>query len=128
MNIEEARDFALSLPFATEDEFAEGWISYRVDGKWFMLIELAAPEPRLTLKFSPAEGEMLRGLYPEILPGFHMNHRHWSNIYLQGTLRDDFIESLIRRSYALVASALKKSSPVYSAVREMAESCLAAPI
>ena len=70
MNIEEARDFALALPFATEDEFAEGWISYRIDGKWFMLIQFDAPEPRITLKFAPDENEELHACAPSAtLPG-----------------------------------------------------------
>lgn len=121
MNIEQARECALSLPFSTEDEFAQGWISYRIDGKWFMLIQLDAPEPRIALKFRPEEGAELRERHSEVQPAFHMNHRHWSDIYLNGGLADGFVCSLIRRSYALVAAGLKKSSSVYVAVNELAE-------
>lgn len=121
MNIEQARDIALSAPFATEDEFAQGWISYRIDGKWFMLIQLDAPEPRIALKFRPEEGIELRGRHPEITPAYHMNHQHWSDVYLNGSLHDEFIERLICRSYALVTSKLKKSSTIYQDVHEYAE-------
>lgn len=125
MNIEQARDIALSAPFATEDEFAPGWISYRIDGKWFMLIQLDAPEPRIALKFLLEEGIELRSLHPEITPAYHMNHQHWSDVYLNGGLHDELIERLIRRSYALVASKLKKSSAIYQDIREYAEMELA---
>ena len=128
MNLEEARDFALVLPFATEDEFAEGWISYRIDGKWFMLIQLDAPEPRITLKFTPDENEELREHHSEIQEGYHMNHRHWSCINLNGALGDRFVEMLIRRSYALVASKLPKSSVHYSDIIEFAKDEIKLPL
>ena len=48
MNIEEARIFALSLNSnVTEDLFADEWVSFRIGGKWFMLMQLDAPEPRV---------------------------------------------------------------------------------
>ena len=124
MDIEQARNAALALPFATEDEFAEGWISFRIDGKWFMLIQLDAPEPRLTLKFTPEEGMMLRERHAEIGPGYHMNHRHWSCVGLEGRLKDDFVEKLIRRSYALVASKLPKASPHRNDIADRAKEWL----
>ena len=124
MNIEQARDFALALPFVSEDEFAEGWISYRIDGKWFMLIQLDAPEPRITLKFTPEENEALRERYSEIEEGFHMNHRHWSCVRLDGRLQEGFVSQLIGRSYALVASRLSRSSMHFSDVHELAQSML----
>ena len=114
MNIEQARDWALSMPFATEDEFAPQWVSYRIDGKWFMLIQLDAPEPRIALKLPPADNIELRTRYSAIRPAYHMNHTHWSDIYLNGEISDNMIEQLIRRSYALVASKLPKSSVYYS--------------
>jgi len=53
MNIEEAREYALSLPLAEESLFAEDWVQYRVCGKWFMLIWLNAPEQRVAVKCNP---------------------------------------------------------------------------
>jgi len=53
MNIEEAREYALSLPLAEESLFAEDWVQYKVCGKWFMLIWLNAPEQRVAVKCDP---------------------------------------------------------------------------
>lgn len=50
MKFDEARIFALSLsPSVTEDLFAEDWISFRIAGKWFMLMQLDTPEPRVAV-------------------------------------------------------------------------------
>ena len=56
MNIEEVRDYALSLGNVTEELFAENWISFRIAGKWFLLIQLDAPEPRIAVKLPPEVG------------------------------------------------------------------------
>ena len=54
MNIEEVRQYALGLDAAvTEDEFAENWLSWRIGGKWFMLMQLDAPQPRVAVKLPP---------------------------------------------------------------------------
>ena len=120
MNIEQARDVALSMPFATEDEFYPQWISYRIDGKWFMLIQLDAPEPRVAVKLPPVDNIELRARYNAIRPAYHMNHTHWSDLYLNGDLSDTMIGQLIRRSYALVASKLPKSSVHYGDIHSVA--------
>ncbi len=39
MNIEQVREFALGInPQVTEELFAENWISWRIFGKWFLLM------------------------------------------------------------------------------------------
>ena len=41
MSLEEVREFALSLhENVTEQLFAENWISWRIAGKWFLLMQL----------------------------------------------------------------------------------------
>ena len=80
MNIEQVREFALSLhPEVTEELFAEQWISWRIGGKWFLLMQLDAPEPRVAVKLPPDEGLELRVQYDGIRPAYHMNKNHWSN-------------------------------------------------
>lgn len=107
MDIEEVREYALSLSNATEDLFAENWISFRIGGKWFLLMQLDAPQPRIAVKLPPEEGSMLREQYEGIQPAYHMNKTHWNDLYLE-QLDNSLIRQLILRSYQLVASRLSK--------------------
>jgi predicted DNA-binding protein (MmcQ/YjbR family) len=108
MNIEQVRMFALSLKGVTEALFAgDDWISFSVEGKWFMLLQLDAPLPRVAVKLAPETGLMLRDQYEWVTPAYHMNKEHWNDLYLD-QLDDDFIEKCIRDSYSLVVSKLSK--------------------
>ena len=104
MNIEQVREFALSLhPEVTEELFAEQWISWRIGGKWFLLMQLDAPEPRVAVKLPPEEGLELRVQYDGIRPAYHMNKTHWNDLYLNH-LDDTLVRELITRSFRIVAS------------------------
>ena len=103
MNIEQVREFALSLhPEVTEELFAEQWISWRIGGKWFLLMQLDAPEPRVAVKLPPEEGLELRVQYDGIRPAYHMNKTHWNDLYLNH-LDDTLVRELITRSFHIVA-------------------------
>ncbi|MBO4613676.1 MAG: MmcQ/YjbR family DNA-binding protein [Bacteroidales bacterium] len=103
MNIEEVREFALSLhPEITEVLFAEQWISWRIFGKWFLLMQLDAPEPRVAVKLPPDEGAELRVQYNGVQPAYHMNKTHWNDLYLN-QLDDTLVRELITRSFQIVA-------------------------
>ena len=115
MNIEEVRDYCLSLPRATEDfPFDESTLAFRVMGKIFALIDLEGPE-WFVLKCNPDYAIDLRERYPEITPAWHMNMRHWIELNLFGSLPDSLVRSLINQSYTQVVSKLpqkqKKENP-----------------
>lgn len=106
MNIEEVRTFALSLSTdVTEELFAEEWISWRIGGKWFLLMQLDAPEPRVAVKLLPEVAIDLRERYDGVRPAYHMNKRHWSDLYLD-QLNDQFVKQQITASFQLVYSKL----------------------
>ena len=108
MNIEEVREFALSLhPEITEVLFAEQWISWRIFGKWFLLMQLDAPEPRVAVKLPPDEGAELRVQYDGVQPAYHMNKTHWNDLYLN-QLDDTLVRKLITRSFQIVAGKRQK--------------------
>lgn len=112
MNIETLRDYCLSLPLATEDipfDFNNygGIVGFRVQGRIFAMIDTANPK-FFALKCEPDLAIDLRDRYPEITPAWHMNKRHWNQVDIFGALPDELIESMIRRSYALVAAKLPK--------------------
>ncbi len=108
MDIEAVREYALSLhPEVTEELFAEEWISWRIAGKWFLLMQLDAPEPRVAVKLTPETAIELRERYDGVRPAYHMNKKHWSDLYLN-ELDESFIKEQIRSSYQLVVNRLPK--------------------
>lgn len=107
----------LGVPGAVRDFKVEwGWDRYFVGGKMFAA--LCAPgephaaayagHPLLTLKADPAEGELYRSQYPDILPGFYCDKRNWISIRLDGSVPDEEIRRLCQRSYELVFAKLTK--------------------
>ena len=110
MDIEQARLFALSLPSATEDmPFGPDCVVFRVGGKVFMLLQLDAPEPQVAVKLPPEMGMELRERYGAVRPAYHMNKRHWNDIYLEhNELTDQQIEAWIATSYATVRNKLPR--------------------
>ena len=106
MNIEDVRAYALSLhEQVTEELFAEQWVSWKIAGKWFLLMQLDAPEPRVAVKLQPETGAALREKHEGVRPAYHMNKTHWSDLYLN-LLDDAFVQEQIRISYNLVVSRL----------------------
>ena len=110
-------DFLLSMPGAVWDYKAEwGWDRYRVGEKMFAALckpglEHAANyagHPLLTLKCDPLEAELLRGQYPDILPGFYMDKRNWISIRLDGAVPQELIQLLCAKSYRRVLQTLSK--------------------
>lgn len=106
MNIEEAREFCLTLPGVTEDEFAQDWISYRIGGKWFLIFWLFAPEPRVAVKCEPDLALELRERFRGVEPAFHLNKKYWNDLYLEKDLDDEEIKKWIRHSYDIVLGKL----------------------
>jgi predicted DNA-binding protein (MmcQ/YjbR family) len=82
---------------------------YKVAGKMFALIAEDARPPRLSVKLPPEEGVALRAEYPDhVLPGYHLNKRHWNTIILDGVLDSDEVLTLLRQSYDLVVAGLPR--------------------
>ena len=75
----------------------------------FALVGINDDPLRLNLKCDPAKAEILREIYPAILPGYHMNKRHWNTVVLDGSIADTEIQSMIDDSYALVVKSLPKA-------------------
>ena len=115
MNIEEVREYTLSLPGVTEDQpFGDDNITFRLEGKIFMCLwlgnnkqDIKDSEPRLALKLSPERNEELRAQFSAVTPAWHWNKKHWNDVYYE-QLEDARIKEWIRESYHLVASKLPK--------------------
>lgn len=109
MNIEQVRNFALSLPAATERcPFGPDTLAFEVGGKIFCLLTLDGEWDFYNLKVNPEYGIELRERYRDIAPGFHMNKRHWISVKFHGDVPDKVQRELIKHSYVQVMQRLPK--------------------
>ena len=116
MNIEQVREYTLSLPGVTEDQpFGDDIITFRLEGKIFVCLWLGGGKhdmkdsaPRFALKLSPDRNEELREKFSGVKPAWHWNKKHWSDVYYEH-IEYAQIEEWIRESHSLVASKLPKS-------------------
>ena len=76
-----------------------------VEGKMFALLHDNNTPLRLSLKCDPTLAELLREKYETVLPGYHLNKKHWNTIICSGQVPDDELRDLIRHSYELVKQA-----------------------
>ena len=110
MNIEELQLYCTGKKGVTEEfPFDETTLVFKVVGKIFAICGLAEPELRVNLKCDPDRAVELRDMYSEIIPGWHMNKKHWNTVYLEQSLSNALICQLIDHSYDLVVSKLTKT-------------------
>ena len=109
MNLDTFLTFCLSLP-ATEETlpFGPDILVLKVGGKMFAATGLEDEAFSVNLKCDPQRAVELRERYPDaILPGYHMNKKHWNTVHpTRADLPDAFVEDLIRDSYRLVVASL----------------------
>lgn len=109
MNIEEVREYALTLAGAQEDmPYGPDWLIFRIEGKIFLHIWLESPEATCAVKLEPEFGQSLREHYDGVQPAYHLNKVHWNDIYLD-MIDEGLTKQWIRRSYELVLSKLPKN-------------------
>lgn len=116
MNIEEVREYSLSLNGVTEDQpFGDDIITFRLKGKIFVCLWLGGGKhdmkdsmPRIALKLSPERNEELREQFSAVTPAWHWNKKHWSDVYYE-QLEESLVKEWIKESYLLVASKLPKA-------------------
>lgn len=114
MNIEDLRDYCLSKPGVEESfPFDSETLVFKVNGKAFLLTGLGSSPMRFNVKCDPELAVELRENYSCVLPGWHMNKKHWNTIIVDGTVPVKLLLEWIDHSYALVAArSPKKKSPV----------------
>jgi len=105
MDIESLRDYVIQKPNVTEGfPFGEDVLVFKVNNKLFLLLSLDAQPLQFNAKCNPDEALELREEYPDaVLPGYHMNKKHWNTIIINGTLANKQLLQMIDNSYELVA-------------------------
>src|SRR5690349_19318817 len=103
MHIEDIRDYVLQKPSVTEGfPFGEDTLVFKVKEKIFLLASLESSPLQFNLKCDPAKAIELREEYPEnILPGYHMNKKHWNTIIVDGSVPKKLLLQMIDDSYKL---------------------------
>ncbi len=106
MNIEAYRDFCLSLKGATEEfPFDNRTLVFKVQNKIFALLDIESFK-QINLKCDPEKAIELREQFEGIIPGYHMNKKHWNSLKTASDVSDSLVKELTSHSYELVVSGL----------------------
>lgn len=113
MNHKAVEDYILSLPATRLDyPFGKDVAVYKVamgekdplaGEKMFALIPEKTSPVRISLKCDPQLATSLRQKYETVMPGYHLNKKHWNTVVLTGQLPWDEVKGLIDHSYQLVS-------------------------
>jgi predicted DNA-binding protein (MmcQ/YjbR family) len=111
MTHKEIEDFILQLPKVWLDyPFGEGTAVYKYgvkpEGKIVAIIAEDSKPLRVSLKCDPKLAELLREKYETVIPGYHLNKKHWNTILCTGQLSNEEIFDLARLSHRLVSGEL----------------------
>jgi predicted DNA-binding protein (MmcQ/YjbR family) len=102
MDIEILRDYCISKKGVTESlPFGDDTLVFKKTGKIFVLANLEG-DLSINIKCDPAFALELREKYASVIPGYHMNKRHWNTVLIDGTIPDKEIVEWIDHSYDLV--------------------------
>ncbi|MEW2265061.1 MmcQ/YjbR family DNA-binding protein [Streptomyces sp. NPDC047853] len=105
------RALCLSFDAAVEDfPFGAETSVFKVQGKMFALSSLDARPLTVNLKCDPDDALRLRADHPGlVVPGWHMNKRHWNTVTADGGLPDRLVRELVEDSYDLVVAGLPRA-------------------
>jgi predicted DNA-binding protein (MmcQ/YjbR family) len=109
MDIETIQQYTLSLPNVEECmPFGPENLVFKVNNKMFLLLSLDAEPLSFNAKCDPEMALELRESYPDaVLPGYHMNKKHWNTVVINGQLSGKQLKEMITNSYNLVLSKKK---------------------
>jgi len=106
MHVEEIREYLLLKDNVTEGfPFGEDTLVFKVKTKIFTLVSLDSSPLQFNVKCDPEEAIRLREEYPDtVLPGYHMNKKHWNTIMVDGRLSKKQILKMLDDSYKLAGN------------------------
>ncbi|MDX1765701.1 MAG: MmcQ/YjbR family DNA-binding protein [Candidatus Saccharimonadales bacterium] len=92
--------------------FGEEVAVYKVGGdekeKMFAIIAEGKQPVQISLKCDPLLAETLRQKYESVMPGYHLNKRHWNTVVCSGQLTQQEVFDLVDHSYNLIVESLPK--------------------
>ena len=109
MDIEQLRSYCLSKPGSEETlPFGPDTLVFKTKGKVFLLVGLDEHPLQFNVKCDPDHAIELREQYAYIIPGYHMNKKHWNTVIIDGSLTNKQLQKLIDDSYELVNGKKEK--------------------
>lgn len=106
MDIEFFREYCVAKQGVTEEfPFDDRTLVFKVFGKMFALADIITFES-INLKCDPEKAVELRERYPSVLPGYHMNKKHWNTVMMDGSVDERSLREWIDDSYNLVFASL----------------------
>ena len=104
MNAEEIRNYSLEKKDVLETfPFGDDVLVFKVNNKIFLLLSISEETVSINLKCDPDKALELREEYPDvIIPGYHMNKKHWNTVYPLIVSKNLVLE-MIDDSYNLVS-------------------------
>lgn len=110
MQVDALRDCFLGFPEVTEETpFDEHTVVYKTAGKMFALIDWEQKPLRMNLKCDPLLAEELRDQYPCVVPGYHMNKKHWNTVFIDGSVSDEQLGEWVCHSFEKVVAGMSKN-------------------
>jgi predicted DNA-binding protein (MmcQ/YjbR family) len=98
-------EYILSMPNAVREyPFGPDVAVYKVTDKIFAIISEGKIPVQLSLKCDPQLAVVLREKYETVMPGYHLNKKHWNTLVLTGQVEWLEVKDLINHSYQLVVS------------------------
>ncbi len=110
MNVEEVRNYCLAKNGVTEEfPFDEDTLVFKVMNKIFLLTSLSSRPFTCNLKMKPEQINSYREKYSEVMPGYHMNKRHWNTVIFEGaSIPGKELLWMIDHSYEQVIKGMPK--------------------
>lgn len=106
MDHKTVEDYVLTMPNAVREyPFGETVAVYKVNDKMFALISEGSDPLRISLKCDPQLAIILRERYETVMPGYHLNKKHWNTLILSGQLPWEEVQGFIVHSYNLVTGS-----------------------
>lgn len=108
MTFQQIDAYLLSKHGATFDyPFDQEVRVYRVAEKIFALMVDTQPLS-INLKCNPMYALELRSIYSSVIPGYHMNKKHWNTVMVEGDVDEKLLCELIDHSYTRIVESLTK--------------------
>lgn len=110
MDIEAIHEYVLSLhpEVAATQPFGPETIVFKIAGKVFLLLSLGEIPVRINLKCDPDRAVALREEYLAVIPGYHMNKKHWNTVIIDGSINNSLLQEMISDSFDLIVAKLPK--------------------
>lgn len=108
MNVEEFREFCLSLPGSSEKmpfqafRAAQSILAFYVRGRIFCFFDIGRFDT-CTIKCDPEQADELKARYTAVGNPYNMNRKHWISLRFNDDMPDNEIKRWVGNSYDIIS-------------------------